>query len=192
MPHTSRLFASSRTSRIGVGVLVAALSALTVSLVFAGEGKSADKQGAPEATEGIVWLKYEEGLKKAFDSEKQVLIDFTTKTCGWCRRMEREAFVDPQVVDYVNEHFVPVKVWGDSPRELEIDGFTTSEMRIAREIYRVRGYPTFWFLESDGKKIGQQPGYQKPNQFLSLLEFVKERKYEQSADAGSAGSSDGK
>ncbi|HSH00687.1 MAG TPA: thioredoxin fold domain-containing protein, partial [candidate division Zixibacteria bacterium] len=179
MPHTASLFTSSLGRRICVGLSAAVLSALTVSLVFAGETKTPDKQGAAEATEGIVWLQYEDGLKKAFESEKQILIDFTTKTCGWCRRMEREAFVDSQVVDYVNAHFVPIKVWGDSPRELEIDGFTTSEMRIAREIYRVRGYPTFWFLESDGKKIGQQPGYQQPNQFISLLEFVKERKYEQ-------------
>lgn len=169
----------THTKRALIALFALCALSIATSGTLAEEKEKSGDEKKTEAPVKIDWLNYEDALKLASETDKQVLIDFTTKTCGWCRRMEREAFADKRVIDYVNENFVATKVWGDSRRELTIDGFTTSEWRIAQEMYRVRGYPTFWFLESDGSKIGQQPGYQKPDGFLSLLQFVKDRKYEE-------------
>lgn len=154
------------------------------------ENPKADKKGesesAPEAKPAeIEWVNYEDGLTLAQESEKQLLLDFRTKRCGWCKKMDRETFKDARVISFINDNFVAVKVDGESRREFEIDGFVTSEQRITREIYSVRGFPTFWFLESDGTKIGRQPGYQPAADFLTLLEYVSNRKYEENKEKAS-------
>lgn len=143
-----------------------------------------ESEQAPEAkpTE-INWVRYEVGLKLARESEKQMLLDFSTKRCGWCKKMDRETFKDARIINYINDNFVAVKVDGESNREFEIDGFFTSERRITKELYGVRGFPTFWFLESDGTKIGRQPGFQPATGFLTLLEYVSQRKYEENEES---------
>lgn len=155
-------------------ILVPLLSTSAISQ----ESANSDSGSTKSESKSIEWLTYEEGVRMAQENNKHVLIDFSTKWCGYCKKMDRETFTDPKVVNYINENFVAVKIDGDSPREINLDGFKTSEKQITKEVYGVRGYPTFWFLESDGSKIGQQPGYQPPKDFLALLEFVKERKYE--------------
>jgi len=127
---------------------------------------------------GIEWLTYEEGLKAAEESGKHIVIDFSTAWCGFCKKMDRETFTNSKVIDLINNDFIPVRIDGDSKRQINLEGFITTERNLTKKEYRVTGFPTFWFLESDGQKIGAQPGYQPPAQFLGLLNFVKDRKYE--------------
>ena len=138
---------------------------------FAEEVKTTDSKT-------IKWFAYDEGLKLAKKSNKQIVIDFTAKWCGWCKKMEKEAFIDPQIVKIMNEEFVAVRVDGDSRKELDIDGYKITEQQLARQEFRVTGYPAFWFLESDGTKIGPIKGYKPTAQFLTALNFIKDRQYD--------------
>lgn len=140
--------------------------------------KSTASKSTVAKSEGIEWLTYEEGLRAAEETGKHIVIDFTTAWCGYCKKMDRETFTNSKVIDLINNDFIPVRIDGDSRREINLEGFMTTERKLTKSEYGVRGYPTFWFLESDGQKIGAQPGYQPPAQFLSLLNFVKDRKYE--------------
>ena len=144
--------------------------------------KDAPASATSTPTSEISWLKYEDGLAKAKKTNKQVLIDFSTGWCGYCKKMDRETFQDPSVIKYIQDNFVAVRIDGDSPRQFTVDGFTTTEKQITKAQYGVSGYPTFWFLESDGEKIGQNPGYLPASQFIMLLQHVKERKYEKKVD----------
>ncbi len=101
--------------------------------------------------------------------------------------MDRETFTNTGVINYINDNFVAIRVDGDSKREFEIDGFSTTEKKLTSEMFGVRGYPTFWFLEPDGSKIGKQPGYQPAQGFLELLTYVKDKKYLEQADGSSQG-----
>ena len=165
----------ARTLAPGITSALMLFSLLAPLTAFSQEKENESKTKA----DSITWHKYEDGLKLAGENGKQVLIDFSTSWCGWCKKMDRETFTDSRVIDFINEHFVAVRIDGDSPRKIEMDGFKTTEKKIAKEMYGVRGYPTFWFLESDGAKIGSQPGYQSPDAFMSLLEYVKSRRYEE-------------
>ena len=138
---------------------------------FAEEVKTTDSKE-------IKWYVYDEGLKLAKESNKQIVIDFTAKWCGWCKKMERETFIDPQVVKTMNESFIAVRVDGDSHKKLDIDGYKITEQQLTKQEFRVTGFPAFWFLESDGTKIGPIKGYKPAEQFLEALNYVKGRKYE--------------
>lgn len=159
---------------------------MTGLIMVAGVALMAQDKTKPkekEAATRIEWMSYDDGLAKAKKTDRQVLIDFTTSWCGWCKKMEREAFSDPEIIKTLNQEFVPIRVDGDSKRELNIDGYIISERDLTRSEYGVRGYPAFWFLESDGSKIGQVRGYKPTEAFKQALAYIKERQYDTTAAA---------
>nr|MBX2871202.1 thioredoxin domain-containing protein [Saprospiraceae bacterium] len=52
----------------------------------------------------------EEALEKAGREDKPIIISIGYSTCHWCHVMERESFEDPAVANYMNEHFINIKV----------------------------------------------------------------------------------
>ncbi len=126
----------------------------------------------------IMWLAYDEGLSKAKKEGKHLFLDFTAKWCGYCKKMDASTFVEPEIVKLLNNDFVAVKIDGDSEKELNIDGYKVTEKNLSKLEYKVRGYPTFWFLDSKGAKLGALSGYQTTPNLLTTLQYVKDKKYE--------------
>ena len=146
---------------------------LSQTLLAAGESDD----GAEKAAK-IEWLDYDKGLIKGKEENKHIFIDFTAKWCGWCKKLDRETFADPDVIKMLDEHFVSIKVDGESKRKLNIDGYIVTEQDLTRREYGVRGFPALWFLKPDGGKIGPVRGYVPPDKFIEALTFVKDRKYD--------------
>jgi thioredoxin-related protein len=129
----------------------------------------------------IKWMSYDEGLALSRAEGKPLFVNFTTSWCGWCKKMNKTTFIEPEVVEMLNTDFIPVKVDGESGHELDIEGYKITEKNLSRKEYRVSGYPTYWFLEADGKKLGSLSGYQPTTNLMSALEFVKTEKYKEQA-----------
>ena len=151
-------------------VILIALIAAKESGQTAGDKKTTSKK--------VDWQAYDIGLSKAKVNNKHVFIDFTAEWCGWCKKMERETFADPKVVDMLNEYFVPVKVDGDSKNELLIDGYKITEKNLARHEFGIRSYPIYWVLESDGTKLTYIRGYKPVDYMMEVLEYIKDRRYD--------------
>lgn len=128
-------------------------------------------------TPEIKWHAYDVGLAKAKKEGKHVFIDFTAKWCGYCKKMDKTTFIEPEIVKLLNNDFVSVQVDGDSEKELNIDGYKVTEKNLSRLEYQVRGFPTFWFLDSQGARLGNLQGYQQTAALLGTLQYVKDKKY---------------
>ncbi|MEW5701015.1 MAG: thioredoxin fold domain-containing protein [Candidatus Zixiibacteriota bacterium] len=157
-------------------IIMAGVS-LAITSLSVGQSSAQTPQAKPAATkqEKIEWLTYDAGLAKAKAENKPIIIDFTASWCGWCKKMERETFSDPKVIKYMRDTYVPIKVWGDDTTKAAMvshNGERMTQQRLSGAVYGVRGYPTFWFLDSQGGRIGPQSGYRSPNQFLPLIEYV--------------------
>ncbi len=158
--------------------------ALTLALAVAGtaaeKGDKGKKDSGRKTTTNskIDWQDYDAGLVLAEKTDRHVFIDFTAKWCGWCKKMDNEAFADQTVINILNDEFVPVKVDGDSEKMLDIDGFKITEKNLARGEFQIRGYPAFWFLKPDGKKLGMLPGYQTTANLTKALEYIRDYQYD--------------
>ena len=154
---------------------------LILAMIFtaiAGDDKKADSKPPSEKPKQITWLSYDAGLIKAKAEDKHVFINFTTKWCGWCKRMNKTTFKEPEIINMLSEKFVSVKVDGDSKKELDIDGYKITERNLTRSEFGVRSYPTYYFLKPDGAKLGAARGYQSKEQLSQYLTYVAERMYD--------------
>ena len=157
---------------------------------YAGDDKKESKSDKNEPATEIEWLSYDVGLARAKKEGKHLFIDFATKWCGYCKKMDRTTFKEPEIISMLANNFIAVKVDGDSKKELDIDGYKITERNLTTKDFKVRGYPTFWFLDAAGTKLGSVSGYQPATNLKNYLEYVRDKKYEeenkddQSEDSG--------
>lgn len=156
---------------------------LMVSLVAAEAPKEAEAAEGKVPAE-IVWVDYDAGLKMAKEQGKHVFINFTTSWCGYCKKMNKTTFIDPDVLKTFHKDFVAIKVDGDSKRKLDIDGYQIAERDITKNEFGVRSYPTYWFLTPTGERLGSLRGYQFKEQLMRYLTYVSERQYDTTKTEG--------
>ncbi len=87
----------------------------------------------------------DEALELAGRQDKPILLSVGYAACHWCHVMERESFEDQTTADYMNEHFVPVKV--DREERPDIDAIY---MEAVQSITGQGGWPLTAFLDPEG------------------------------------------
>lgn len=158
----------------------AALSALGASRVAA-----ASKPGA-DGLYDEPWLLKSRDLAKEFaaamQAGKQFMVLWEMRGCPWCRLMHTENFEKPEIVAYIQKHFAVMQL--DLTGTGKLTGFdgkpvTDSTLALAHE---VNSTPTVQFFVPEaatpGRELGRV-GYLKPDEFLGMLRFVKEKGYEE-------------
>lgn len=117
-------------------------------------------------------LTFKEVLEKAKKEDKSVFIDFYTDWCGPCKKLNSTTFKDPQVGALLNSQFINHKVNAEKGEGVEL-----------AKKYEISGYPTMFFLDSDGRPIKRIVGYRDPNRLLeevqSMTKSIKYGGYEQ-------------
>lgn len=136
---------------------------LAFFLAFTSLGMAQDK---------IEWLKFEEAVEANEFEPKMILVDVYTDWCGWCKKMDKETFTDPEVIKFINASFYAVKLNAeDNFRKFNFKGTEYTEAQMAATM-RVRSYPNFVLIDPSLRNIMQLPGYRKPDDFLEGLEFL--------------------
>jgi thioredoxin-related protein len=103
-------------------------------------------------------------LKKAKKEDKPVVLYFFTAYCSYCQAMDKEVLADKEVSATLKKNAVYLRI--DVEKRDDLARF-----------YGVRGYPTTTFLEPNGQRIVQIPGYIERDDFKRVLAFVKGKHY---------------
>lgn len=124
----------------------------------------------------IDWVKYDVGLERSRKENKKLMVEFTARWCGYCRKMRATTFKDPGIIKILDEYFVTATIDGESSDTINIDGWMTNGRNLAKE-YGIRGYPTYWFFNPDGEKIAPVTGYKAKDDLYHILDYLKDDLY---------------
>lgn len=142
----------------------------------------------------VEWLTLNEVEKRMAKEPRKVLVDVYTSWCGPCRMMDQNTFQNPDVVEYINEHYYAVKFNAESPETVEFKGNVykneghdpnkrgrNSTHDLARAIAPVNGriaYPTVVYMDENFKILSPVQGYHTPQQIEPILKFIAEGDYQ--------------
>jgi uncharacterized protein YyaL (SSP411 family) len=86
-----------------------------------------------------------EALARAKAEDKPIFLSIGYSSCYWCHVMERESFTDPEIAEFLNQHFVSIKV--DREERADVDQVYMA----ALQALGPGGWPMSMFLLSDGR-----------------------------------------
>ena len=96
--------------------------------------------------------------KKADDGMFFLFVDVYASWCGPCKKMDAEVYTDAAMGEYMNKHFVNVRM----------DGETDFGRNYAAE-QQLQGYPSMFIFSDDGERLSTVVGYKPATDLLPIL-----------------------
>lgn len=133
------------------------------------------------------FLDLAEDLEEAHKAGKRFVVMWGLKGCPYCKETHFVNFARPDISDYIKANFevLQLNIIG-SRKVTDFDGTQLSEKETAAK-YRVRFTPTFQFfderaaplkaLEPQKREVARAPGYLRPDDFLAMFRYVREKAY---------------
>jgi len=108
----------------------------------------------------IQWSDWgDDAFERANRESKPILLDIGAVWCHWCHRLDHDTYAVPDIAEYINANFIPIRV--DTDKRPDIN-----------RRYNLGGWPTTAFLAPDGRVIGGGT-YFPPEQMRQLLRDIK-------------------
>jgi hypothetical protein len=99
---------------------------------------------------------YNAARREAREKNRPLVLDFGTAHCFWCKKLDGSTFRDPEVVKFLNECFVPLKIDADKDAPLA-------------KMLGITNFPTLLFAAPDGKILGIHEGFVETAPFTQKL-----------------------
>lgn len=134
------------------------------------------------------FLELADDLAAATGSGKRFAIMWELRGCPYCRETHLVNFARADIADYVRGNFeiLQLNIVG-SRKVKDFDGQEIAEKALAAR-YGVRFTPTLQFFpesaaglavrQPEQREVARAPGYLRPDDFLALFRFVREKEYE--------------
>ncbi len=134
------------------------------------------------------FLDLTDDLEGARKEGKRFVVMWELKGCPYCKETHLVNFAQPRISDYVKSNFevLQLNIIG-SRKVTDFDGAELSEKALAAK-YGVRFTPTFQFFAEDAatmkslppakREVARSPGYLRPDDFLAMFRYVREKAYE--------------
>lgn len=113
---------------------------------------------------GLSWKQIKEKAKR---ENKYIFVDCYTTWCGPCKTMANQVFVLPEVGAFFNGNFINVKVQFDqTEHDSEEISAWYNDARLIKETYKIYGYPTYLYLNPEGKLVHTSNGMMGADDFI--------------------------
>lgn len=99
-------------------------------------------------------------FEEARKSNRLILLSLSAVWCHWCHVMDETTYSNPEVIEFINKNFIPIRV--DADRRPDIDG-----------LYNQGGWPSTVVLTPDGEILNGGT-YIPPVRMLEMLKGTLE------------------
>ncbi|MDU8929076.1 thioredoxin family protein [Alisedimentitalea sp. MJ-SS2] len=132
------------------------------------------------------FLEMGDDLQTAADQGRNLLVIWEQNGCPYCRELHYVNFQKKQIVEFIQQHFDVIQLDMFGSREvMDFDGETLEERRLADK-WGVQFTPTTMAFHGDKAgaasvkeaEVFRMPGYLRPFHYLSSLEYVVAKDYE--------------
>jgi thioredoxin-related protein len=134
------------------------------------------------------FLDLAEDLEGARKDGKRFVVMWELKGCPYCKETHFVNFAQSRISDYIKANFEVLQLNLIGSRKVtDFDGEELSEKALATK-YGVRFTPTFQFfgeaaaalkgLAPAKREVARAPGYLRPDDFLAMFRYVREKAYE--------------
>lgn len=120
------------------------------------------------------WPWCDEALQAARDENKPIFLSIGYSSCHWCTVMEGEAFSDLSIAEYMNDHFIAIKVDREERPDIDSIYMQSLQMMIGQG-----GWPLNVFLDPHtlapfygGTYFPIEPRYGRAG-FLQVLQAIR-------------------
>jgi thioredoxin-related protein len=131
----------------------------------------------------VKWYTFQEAIALSKVKPKSIMIDVFTDWCGWCKKMDRETFTNPEIAKYLNENYYPVKFNAESYDSIVFGGKTyvnagsgfgqksTHQFAVAL-LNGQLSYPSIAYFNNNLVYLGAVPGYKSASELEIWLNYV--------------------
>jgi len=147
------------------------------------------KSDEPKVPGGKVnWMTFEEAQTAMKNKPKKIFVDVYTHWCGPCKMLDRNTFSNPQLAEFINENYYPVKFNAQDENDIVFAGKIYSNpnydpvkgqrrRNASNQLATAMGvsaFPTMVILNEKLEIIHSIRGYKEPQQIQPFLEqFAK-------------------
>ncbi len=141
---------------------------------------------AQDSKAKIEWKTFEEVETLMKTQPKKIVVYFYTDWCGWCKKMEKNTFSNPELSNYLNEHYYAIKFNAEQKEPVMFNGkkysVTKVGNRFANEIavemlHGQLGYPATILLDENYTELNTFTGYMEIYKMEPILKYVGEGLY---------------
>jgi tetratricopeptide (TPR) repeat protein len=120
---------------------------------------------SPAVAAEVEWTKetYDEAVQRAGEEDRYVLIDFYTTWCGPCKKLDRETYTNPEVLEFIDD-MIPLKLDSENGEGIEIS-----------KQYRVAVWPTIMLVDSKGHEVDRIVGFVDADSLIQTLGEYRQR-----------------
>ncbi len=118
----------------------------------------------------------------AVKSGKNFAILWEMKGCPWCKLLHTVNFVQPAISTYIQENFAILQLNLNGMRDVKDFDKEQLPEKMLSEKYAINSTPTLQFFKGSLAAMPMElgrTGYLKPDEFLQMLHFVREKGYEE-------------
>jgi thioredoxin-related protein len=145
-------------------------------------------QTPSEEKEAVHWYTFSEAVELQKKDPRPIMVDVYTSWCGPCKMMSKNTFGNPNIADYLNKNYYPVKFNAETFDSVSFNGYTFKNKNAPgthRPVHDFAisildgklSYPSIVFLNEQVQRIQVITGYYQPAQFEPVMKFFGSGKY---------------
>ncbi|HUV29547.1 MAG TPA: thioredoxin fold domain-containing protein [Acidobacteriota bacterium] len=135
-------------------------------------GCGSDEPGSAE----LVWTDLAEMQAEFPQAPRPLFLYISQDNCPWCEQMESLILPRPEIVAYLNEHYIPVNINLDRDLPVTINDRQYTRRQLF-DLLKIEGIPAYYFFDSTGQILGMMDSAMPLTTFKRLLIYVENRHF---------------